>query len=248
MRKVAQLTRPMSGTRAKQVADAMYRRIQDGEWQVGAKLPSVSALAAQLDVGVSSVREAIQQLSARGLLQSRRGSGVYLIATDDVADRRLSDHFADSISVLEVRLALEVEAAELAARRRTDEDLADLRRCLRELTDARRADLDRYVSAEIAFHRAVVQAAHNPILLWLFDEFAPILAQTISSSRHGYGPKQYAEQNDPHVHMVRLIADRDSAKASRTIRSHLEALILAQEQGSRTGDLSSSSVGDQPAA
>lgn len=67
-----------------QAAAVLLQRIRSGEWSLGQKLPGESALATQLNVGRSTVREAIRQLAGQGVLDSRQGAGVYLTALDIV--------------------------------------------------------------------------------------------------------------------------------------------------------------------
>ena len=146
---------------AEQAAELLLARIGAGEWEVGGKLPGETTLAPQLGVGRSTAREAIRILAGRGVLATRQGAGVFVTAVR-----------ADIIAVLEARTAIEVEAAALAAERRTAADLDELRRTLAE-RDRRRTDIRAHVEADMAFHRAVVVASGNPVLRELFDGFAP---------------------------------------------------------------------------
>ncbi|MSW65357.1 MAG: GntR family transcriptional regulator, partial [Actinobacteria bacterium] len=121
---------------ADQAADVLLARIRSGEWALGARLPGETTLAPQLGVGRSTVREAIRQLAGRGILDSRQGSGVYVTALDAPEDWEQVLRRADIVTVIEARTAIEVEAAALAATRRTPSDLRAIRRALEARTVA----------------------------------------------------------------------------------------------------------------
>lgn len=104
---------------AEQAADLLLERIRGGEWALGAKLPGESTLGPQLGVGRSTVREAIRRLAGQGVLATRQGAGVFVASLDVLEDWRTSLSTADITSVLEARIAIEVEAAALAAVRRS---------------------------------------------------------------------------------------------------------------------------------
>src|SRR5690242_21276334 len=108
---------------ADQAADLLLARVRSGEWHLGAKLPGETTLAPQLGVGRSTVREAIRQLAGRGVLASRQGAGVFVIALDAPEDWDAVLRRADIVSVIEGRIAIETEAAALAAARRTPAEI-----------------------------------------------------------------------------------------------------------------------------
>src|SRR3546814_21131214 len=102
---------------------------------VGSRFPTEKEITETFGVSLTVVREAYSRLAARGLLVSRRGSGAYV---PDGAQYRAFQVTAEEIGeiddvlrLLEMRMGFEVEMADLAARRRTDADLAALRRTLR---------------------------------------------------------------------------------------------------------------------
>jgi DNA-binding FadR family transcriptional regulator len=116
-------------------------------------------LTAQLGVGRSSVREAIRELSGKGVLDSRQGSGVFVTALDTTENREAALRRASIVSVIEARIAIEAEAAGLAAQRRIPADLRAVRRALAGRGRADGPSTDEHVDADMAFHRTVVQGA-----------------------------------------------------------------------------------------
>src|SRR5690606_2495968 len=108
----------------------------------------------------------------RGILDSRQGSGVYVTALEAPEDWEQVLRRADIVTVLEARTAIEVEAATLAATRRTPSDLRMIRRAL-ELRTTAGQSVEEHVDADMALHRTIVIAAHNEVLTELFDGFVP---------------------------------------------------------------------------
>ncbi|MEU3573265.1 GntR family transcriptional regulator, partial [Kitasatospora sp. NPDC036755] len=107
---------------AEQAAALLEERIRSGGWPVGGKLPGEVALAAELGVGRSTVREALRTLAAAGMVQSRQGSGVFVTADRPTGDWAARLRRAELAHVYEVRTVVEVQAARLAAARRTEAD------------------------------------------------------------------------------------------------------------------------------
>lgn len=113
-----------------QVIEQLRAGIGSGEWPVGQRIPTEPELVAQLGVGRNTVREAVRALAHTGILEVRQGDGTYVRATSEMAGaiRRLCG--PELREVLQVRRALEVDGARLAATARTEADLAELRRLL----------------------------------------------------------------------------------------------------------------------
>src|SRR6478735_2548951 len=119
MREDGRMTHVRREPLAEQAADALLERIRAGEWTLGQKLPGETTLAPQLDVGRSTIREAIRQLVGRGVLATRQGSGVVVTALEPREDWDQVLSRAGIASVIEARIAIEVEASALAAERHT---------------------------------------------------------------------------------------------------------------------------------
>lgn len=222
-------TRKVGITRAPladQAAEVLLDRIRSGEWALGSKLPGETTLAPQLGVGRSTVREAIRQLAGRGVLSSRQGAGVFVTALDvreewDAVLSRAGIH-----TVLEARTAIEAEAAALAAERRDQSDLRAIKRTLADRA-TRLADAADHVDADIAFHRAIVAAAHNEILLELFDGFTPRVRQTMIEMLRIRGTFGGEADHAAHALLADAVRDRDAAAAATLSREHLAGLRRA---------------------
>lgn len=214
-------------TLAGQTAELLLARIRSGEWRLGEKLPGETTLAPQLGVGRSTVREAIRQLAGRGVLASRQGAGVFVTALDVPEDWDAVLRRADIVSVIEGRIAVETEAASLAAERRTPTELRAMRRALSERDSRRFSGIEEHVDTDTAFHRAIVAAAHNPVLIELFDGFVPRSRQAMIEMLRIRGRFGADADQDNHARLLQAIADHDGATAAALSRAHLVSLKQA---------------------
>jgi GntR family transcriptional regulator, transcriptional repressor for pyruvate dehydrogenase complex len=113
-----------------------------------------------------------------------------------------------------------VQAARLAASRRTDADIGALRACLAERDRARGEDA-RFVEADLAFHRAVVAAAHNPLLAEMFDSFAAVLREALIAIRSDQAV-QSPDADAAHARLAAAIEAGDAAAAAQATHDHLD--------------------------
>ena len=150
--------------------------IHSGEWPLQQRIPAEPELTAALGVSRGTLREAVKALAHSGMLEVRRGDGTYVRATSEIsgaAQRMYLDHTQEHI--LEVRVGLDTQAARLAARHATADDVA----AMRELLAARRAgwlaeDFAAWARADWDFHVLVAQASGNPLLHELYVSFGVV--------------------------------------------------------------------------
>lgn len=209
-----------------QAAERLRAQIADGAWPLGTRLPGETTLAKDLGVGRSTVREALRALTGQGMLRPKQGAGVFVTALRPVEDWPTRLRRAAVADVYEVRTLLEIQAARLAAERRTDEDVAAMRAAL----DARRAAAGgpggAFVDADIALHATVVAAARNPVLTDLFAEFAPALREALVDLL-ALVDVQQAEQDHgdaAHADLVEAVAAGDAEAAGRAARDELTVM------------------------
>lgn len=202
----------------------LREQIAEGHWPVGTRLPGETTLAASLGVGRSTVREAVRALAGAGLLRTRQGAGVFVIATQPVEDWSEKLSRAAVTDVYEVRAMLEVQAAALAAERRTDADIAALHTALAARQAAAALDTGAFVDADIALHAAIVAAAHNPVLADLFTEFTPALREGLIRLVELLGLRDldHSPGDASHAAMVTAIAAADPERAGRAVRDELD--------------------------
>ncbi|MGW6268165.1 FadR/GntR family transcriptional regulator [Streptomyces sp. NPDC055060] len=207
-----------------QATQRLREQITGGKWPIGSKLPGETTLAKELGIGRSTVREALRSLAGAGLVKARQGAGVFVVATEPVADWPARLRRAAVSDVYEVRMLVEVQAARLAALRRTDEDITAMREALEGRRAAASASDAAFVDADIALHAAVVAAAGNPVLTDLFAEFSPVLREGLinlldlvdlrtEEANHGEAA---------HAALVRAVEARDAEEAARLAQAELQ--------------------------
>ncbi|MFI7008594.1 FadR/GntR family transcriptional regulator [Streptomyces sp. NPDC050145] len=201
------------------VITELRQEITSGHWQVGEKIPSESSLAQTLGVSRLSVREAVRALVHTGLLATRQGDGTYVTAADESAvalGRMLAD--AADRDVEEVRRGLDLVAARLAAQRRTEADVKELR----EIAERRQqhfdaGELKEFVDADIDFHLCVARAGHNPLLVDLYSHLSTALRDTVLADdmRHS--------TTEAHRALLDAIASADPTAADAAANAILDA-------------------------
>lgn len=161
--------------RARQVTEALATYIQTAQLQAGDRLPAERELMTALAVGRSTIRETIRHFQALGVTETRKGSGTYLLKPITAATIHMPLSFDPAkmrdalLQTLEVRRGIEAEASEVAARKRTAEDLIVIEEKLEEME---RVHLAKGTSGpeDLAFHLAVYDATHNPLFRQLLEQ------------------------------------------------------------------------------
>lgn len=157
--------RKVSAVAAEQIVAA----IQKGDYPVGSRLPSEFELAEQMGVSRPSIREALSALQAMALIESRPGSGNYVLRAPSPLDERnavgLIESEAGCLEVMEAREALEPAVASLAATKAHKPNLARLKSALQRMRKfAAQNDFEEYFEADKDFHLALADAAGNPLV------------------------------------------------------------------------------------
>lgn len=200
----------------------------------GDALPSQYELARQLGVSRPVVREALQGLAARGVLEIRPGSGVYV---SDPAGRPIDDGHLEietheaALEALEARMVIEVEMAALAAERATEEDFERMDRVLARL---KRATSRHQPTSKVTldFHRALARSCHNTMLYRMSQLLAK--AQVAQGIRVEQAmPDIAAGEYASHLRLRDAVASGDPARARTEMRHHLEVAHGWEDQISR---------------
>jgi GntR family transcriptional repressor for pyruvate dehydrogenase complex len=165
------------------VTQQLRRMILDGEIAPGEYLPSRKELADQFGVGLSTVHEAVQALTAVGMLESRAGKGTWV--RDDALDTLIPLHMVkhrlgdlNARRLYEARAVIEVGLAELAAQRATPQEMTQIWETLQAMQAAGQDD-QAFVEADLAFHLAVARAGHNALLEQFYHLSRELMADVI---------------------------------------------------------------------
>ncbi len=205
-----------------QVAERLREFIRESDLQPGDRLLAERDLAERLGVSRTSVRQALTALRVMGIVDIRHGDGVYLLESPSDLVPSLASEVAragvDHPMIWEVREGIEVQAALLAARRRSDADLQAMRTAL--------ADMERSIGGggdgidgDRLFHRAIFAATDNRFLSVLVEQIADALDRTSEASLTlpGRAPVSLAA----HRQILAAIEQHDEAAAAAAMREHI---------------------------
>ena len=228
---------------ALELVSALSERIRDGRLNVGDKMPTEAAIMAEFDVSRTVVREALSKLQASGLVETRHGIGTFVLGLGEDAGFRISreqyETLQDVVAVLELRIGIETEAAALAAQRRTDANLAAMRKALDALGVALEQGSDA-VAADFQFHQEIARATQN-------DHFADLMttlgsriiprarlepAQAMTDERREY----LRRVNGEHESIYDAIAAQDGEGARAAMRTHLANSRERRRRASAEGE------------
>jgi len=206
-----------------QVSSQIEQLIEEKHWKVGEKIPPELDLMEEFDVSRNTLREAIRALVYTGLLETRQGSGTIVKTTNTLTaamNKRMKK--ANLLEILEVRSALEREAACLSAERRTDDDIKKIEALLEQCRETFfNDDQDAFIEVDIAFHKAIVDASHNSLLIDLYSHMAEALHTSVSELiRIGTSPNSHDEVHDE---LVKAIKDKDVNAAFYHVNKYIEA-------------------------
>jgi DNA-binding FadR family transcriptional regulator len=220
--------RPSLGTLADRVTASLMQQLRGGTYPPNSRLPPEPVLAQQFGVSRTVIREAVSRLKSEGLVETRQGSGTVVLGPHAAHTFRIAapGGEVEVRAVQEVRCGLESEMAALAAARRSDAQNERIQRALRRIADAV-ADGGDGVAEDMAFHAAIAQAAHNPLLTSLLDFIGRALHDVITVTRANEATREdFARQVElEHAAIADAIARRDVEGARTAALRHMQASI-----------------------
>ena len=218
--------------------------ITSGQLSPGDRLPSERKLSEKLGVGRGSVRDAIKKLEFYGILKTLPQSGTVvagmgITALEGLISDVLKIENSDFASLVETRVMLETEAAKLAARRRTDQDIIDIKKALDAY--ARKLKVgEQAVEEDLIFHLKIAEATKNTVLQSLMLIITPdiirhfIQLDICSDERNTTALEE-------HETILKHIVEQEPEKAANAMRTHLQDVLdysksLKNGQGNGTSD------------
>lgn len=206
---------------ADSVAEQLEQLIMDGQYLLGDKLPPERVLAEDFGVGRSSMREALRMVESSGLLRTDHGIGAFVVAnrkkTLAPADLVLDGDYTVS-DLFEVRLALEREAAGLAAKRIGESGIEALRAILDSAASPDITD-DEFIRFDAELHEMISVESANPLLLRLSQSIQGLFVEY--SHRVIRLPGRRAGAHAGHVQIVDAVASGDVTRAQFAVANHL---------------------------
>lgn len=217
---------------ADRIAAELMRLIARGELAPGERLPGERQLAEMMNVSRVSVRAALQQLKAQGLIDAVQGGGTRVLSSVRTLDAPLTElvklDVASLHDLMEIRAALEVWAARRAAANATPALLEQLSRILDSMADACRSHTFK-ATDDLSFHLAIGRAAGSGVYLHLLETIREILSEMLAF--HRYALFSTPEDDDTvlqhHRAVFEGIRNRDPEAAGAAMNEHL-SWVLAQ--------------------
>jgi GntR family transcriptional regulator, transcriptional repressor for pyruvate dehydrogenase complex len=211
-----------------EVVDRITAEVESGRLMPGARLPTEQAMMAAFGVSRTVVREAIAALRADGLVTSRQGAGVFVARDSNLRPFRIGSEglssIADVLNVMELRMAIEIEAAALAAERAPPARLGAIEKALAEI-DRAIGRKEGAVAEDFAFHRAIAAATGNPQFVRFLEFLGRVVIPRQSIRLEISTPEEktayLTRVQREHRRIFAAISNRDPADARRAVRDHL---------------------------
>lgn len=226
-----------SGSLSSHVSGQLESMICNGKIAVDSKLPTETALCEMFGVSRTVIREAIAKLKSIGLVDTRQGVGTKVISSRPIETFFASDitpkTLEDILCILELRMSIEVKAAELAALRRDDKDLARMLSCLEKFTQATKAkELAR--KEDLDFHCAVAMATKNAYFVKFYDQMNKNIIpreQILENKVDQFATEEYLNKvNREHMAIYHAVEARDCEAAEKAMYDHLYRAYHMYEQ------------------
>ena len=169
-----------------QIYQELRRKIENGSWAIGTKIPSEKMLCDEYGVSRITIRSAIQQLEALGFVHTHQGEGTKVVRTHakgsvkSLNPLKPSSLQEDIIKVLEYRMVVERGTIGLAVQRITDEDIAELEDIFNTMVVSH-DDIDAFSRADYQFHGKIAEFSGNPILIQANQAIEEVLSTTMHS-------------------------------------------------------------------
>lgn len=207
--------------------DAIRAEIVGNRWAVGEKLPNEARLSESLSISRGTVREAVRVLVSEGYLDTRQGSGTYVLSTADASRPLTMARRADLRDQFEARLALDAEAARLAAIRHNPAVISGLRSLLAERGNFDGSNKAEFVARDLSFHKAVVAASRNSVLVNMYEFFSTLISETIEATL-----REELQEPDmaAHAAIVDAIASGDPDQAEAAVRRFMAPVLSDLER------------------
>ncbi|RUO75863.1 pyruvate dehydrogenase complex transcriptional repressor PdhR [Idiomarina seosinensis] len=239
---------PIQQIKVAKISDQIVAEIEamivDGRFSAGQKLPSERDLSQRFQVSRPSLREAIQKLEAKGLVDRRQGGGTYI--TDSLNDKvttplfeLLAKHPESQFDLLEFRHALEGISSFYAALRGTDADLDRIKISINSIMETQSDDIHHQVDALVNFYLRIAEASHNVVLLHVVLGMQELLAENIKQNLQilAQNPGVLEQLNQHRSQIAKAIVNGKPEQARDACHQHLsyieQALLEMTKEQSR---------------
>lgn len=223
-------------TLSEKVSSKIKKRISDGEWRIGDKIPNEQILAKEMNVSRTTIREAIKLLISSHILRIERGVGTFVIEVPDslleIGDASRCDTNMMVQDICEYRFFLEPVACALAAERASEEDLDKMSDIISEFesVSARMRTnsnhgllIDRLAAMEVRFHTLVYKMTNNILFQQMGQTMNSTVFETYMSDHYRCGiSSARLKFLETHIEVYEGIKSRDPGRARAAGEKHMQ--------------------------
>ncbi len=224
----------LSPIKPKRISDQIFDQFRElilrGKLRPGERIMSERELAAAFNVSRTSVREAINRLTAMGFIEQRQGRGTFVcFPALEEKNALIVAMKGESISLedlLEARIGLECNAAYLAAERATEQDISLMEQSMKTLENATKRGVTN-AEADTSFHMAIAYATKNLVHIQIMRNLYDYLSIGIKENQYHLfeGTNAMEEIDKQHAQIVDLIKTHDKEHAFQAMFSHLRFVL-----------------------
>lgn len=221
-----------------QLYEQILHRIVSGEYTEGARLPSEAQLCQAFKVSRSVVREALSRLHVDGLINARQGAGTFVQhrPSSEFLEHAPAGAIADVLRFFEMRIALEGEAALLAAERRSPVDIARITAINQQL-ESMLVTRELGVDVDINLHEAIARATQNELFVTALRTHRPLFDAGLQMSR-SLSLKKVSNRlrlvQNEHDSIVSAIVEGSGDRARTAMRHHIENARIRMISGAES--------------
>jgi len=208
-----------------QSIDVIKAYIMEGNLKAGDFLPPEMELCKQLGIGRSTLREGIKTLEIQGFVRKKHGVGMMIVNESDQAalemlQLMLKRNGSSTMELMEVRYAIELRTAKLAAINASKADVIEIGGHV-QIMQNNISTIEEYVKADINFHQAVAKASHNTVFEFMLNTIRPLLEEMIHETlKFEHRPELSMKY---HEKIFEAIKTKSPEKAVEAIKEHLQA-------------------------
>ncbi len=206
------------------VVKTILEEIKAGNFKPNDKVPSIDMLSETLNVGISTIREGLQQLQSMGIIEIKQGKGTYI--NSGISYSQLLKHIDillvfskhDVFNLLEARLLIEKETSRLSAKRIGGSELKELHRVIAEMQGSLN-EVEAFSKADIEFHLKIAEYSGNPILHIFLKAIQGVLDEEVKAVANLEGARLKAFKD--HQAIYNALKRNNAREASMAMGRHL---------------------------
>ena len=208
------------------VIEYVKNNLKTGNLEVGGKLETERVLAEKLQLSRSSIREALRSMQNMGLIESRQGSGNYLIGD---FSKNLTDSFGlmlmmkqvDYSEISQLRRAIEIQAYQLAVSRITDEQIEVMRDLLKKIKKAKQKE---EILLDKEFHYSIISASSNVLMINIMEALSSVYEEFVANVIENATEKEKMQLSKLHLQILEGLKNKNIEIGISAINKHYDLI------------------------